>query len=332
MVILTCLIVLAHFSTQAQIINKSDLTPLIGEKFLVLTYTNQPQISIENEGFNQVWDLGNIKRSVEVDKFYQVVDPSSTPFKVPFASFAYKYFTLNDSSAMGYQFFKDTIDGFYCISDILPYRMNEYSNPEFIYKLPLKMNDSINDYSCYITILSSFYDELCGETNLKFDGTGKLILPFGIYNDVYRLSYENYYIRKSLSDTIYTKSWFWYKKGIHFPIAEYIRYKMSGTYYVTINLLKQPFLNDVTNFKTTKKPLVYPNPANGKLLIKNNVNSFLGFEIIIYDLSGKQIKSENIYNDTPEFEMDLSDLKSGCYYYTIGNAKDVGFTGKLILK
>lgn len=58
----------------------------------------------------------------------------------------------------------------------------------------------------------------------------------------------------------------------------------------------------------------------------------MGFEIIIYDLSGKQIKSENIYNDTPEFEMDLSDLKSGCYYYTIGNAKDVGFTGELILK
>jgi hypothetical protein len=331
-IILACLFVFADYSSQAQTISKSDLTPVIGEKFLVHIYNNQPQISLENSGINQIWDLGNITRSAEVDKFYQVVDPASTPFKVPFASFAYKYFILSDSSSKGYKYFKDTINGFYGISDILPYRSNEYSNPEFIYKLPLNINDSRNDNSCYSTVLSSFYDELCGESSLKFDGTGKLILPSGTYNDVYRLVYENYYLRKSLSDTIYTKSWFWYKKGIHFPIAEYVRFTMSGINYVTINVLNQSLLNAVSSFEPAKKLIVYPNPANGKLMIKNNEKNLMGFTISIYDWNSKLIKSEKIYNNTIEFEMDLNGLKSGSYYYSIGNESESGSISKLIIK
>jgi len=330
--ILACLFVLADYSSQAQIISKSDLTPVIGEKFLVHIYNNQPQISLENAGINQVWDLGNITRSAEVNRFYQVVDPASTPFKVPFASFAYKYFIVDDSSSKGYKYFKDTITGFYGITDILPYRTNEFSNPEFIYKLPLNMNDSRIDYSCYSTVLSSFYDELCGESSLKLDGTGKLILPSGTYNDVYRLVYENYYLRKSLSDTIYTKSWFWYKKGIHFPIAEYVRFTMSGTNYITINLLNQSLPNAVSGFETGKKLIVYPNPTNGKLMIKNNEKSLMGFTISIYDWNSKLIKSEKIDNNALEIDLDLHGLKSGCYYYSMHNESEFGTTGKLIIK
>lgn len=331
-IILACLLVLANYSSQAQTISKSDLTPIIGEKFLVHIYNNQPQISLENAGINQVWDLGNITRSAKVNKFFQVVDPASTPYSMPFASFAYKYFIVDDSTSIGYKYFKDTINGFYGISDILPYRSNEYSNPEFIYKLPLNMNDSRKDYSCYSTVLSSFYDELCGESSLKFDGTGKLILPSGTYNDVYRLVYENYYLRKSLADTIYTKAWFWYKKGIHFPIAEYVRFTMDGINYVTINLLKSSLVNGVSSIEMAKPILVYPNPTTGKLTIKNSEISLKGFTISIYDLTGKQLKGQKIDNNTHEIIMDISGVKSGCYYYYIRNETEIGTKGKLIIE
>lgn len=326
------LFVFAGFSSQAQTLSKSDLTPVIGENFLVHIYNNQPPINLDNAGNNQIWDLSKTTRSVEVNKLYQVVDPASTPHNIPAASFAYRYFVVNDSTSIGYKYFKDTANGFYVIADILPYRSNEYSNPEFIYKFPLSRNDSIADYSCYSTVLSTFYDELCGESDLKFDGTGTLMLPSGTYTDVYRLVYNNYYHRQSLSDTIYTKSWFWYKKGVHFPIAEYVRFTMSGIDYVTINLLHPSLFNGVSNIENQTNLVVYPNPTSGKLTIKNLEKSLEGFTIRIYDLNGKQVISEQIEYSTLEINLDLHGLKSGCYYYSIGNESEYSTTGKLIIK
>ncbi len=331
-IILVGLFVFAHFSSQAQTLSKSNLTPVIGENFLVHIYNNQPPINLDNAGNNQIWDLSGITRSVEVNKLYQVVNPASTPYNMPTASFAYRYFVVNDSTSIGYKYFKDTTNGFYVLADILPYRSNEYSNPEFIYKFPLNRNDSLVDYSCYSIVLSTFYDELCGESGLKFDGTGTLMLPSGNYTDVYRLVYNNYYHRKSLSDTIYTKSWYWYKKGVHFPIAEYVRFTMSGIDYVTINLLNPSLFNGVSGIENQTSLVVYPNPINGKLTIKNLDRSLKGLTICIYDLSGKQIKSEQIDTDTLEINLDLHGLKSGCYFYSIGNEREFATTGKLIIK
>lgn len=329
---LVSLFVFAHFSLQAQTLSKSDLTPVMGENFLVHIYYNQPPINLDNDGNNQVWDLSKITRSVEVNKLYQVVDPASTPYNIPTASFAYRYFVVNDSTSIGYRYFKDTANGFYAIADILPYRTIEYSNPEFINKFPINRNDSIVDYSCYSTVLSTFYDELCGESDLKFDATGTLMLPSGTYTDVYRLVYNNYYYRKSLSDTIYTKSWFWYKKGTHFPIAEYVRFTMSGIDYVTINLLHPSIFNGVSNIENQTNLVVYPNPTNGKLTIKNLEKSLKGFTIRIYNSNGKQLISEQIEYSMLELDLDLHGLKSGCYYYSIGNESEYGTTGKLIIK
>lgn len=320
------------FSSQAQTLSKSDLTPVIGENFLVYIYNNQPPINLDNAGNNQIWDLSKITRSVEVNKLYQVVAPASTPYNMPTSSFAYKYFVVNDSTSIGYKYFKDTANGFYTIADILPYRSNEYSNSEFIYKFPLNRNDSLVDYSCYSSVLSTFYDEFCGESGLKFDGTGTLMLPSGTYTDIYRLVYNNYYHRQSLSDTIYTKSWYWYKKGVHFPIAEYVRFTMSGIDYVTINLLHPSLFNGVSNIENQTNLVVYPNPTNGKLTIKNLEKSLKGFTIRIYDLNGKQLISEQIEYDTREINLDLQGLQSGCYYYSIGNESEYGTTGKIIIK
>jgi len=331
-IILAGLLIFADLYSSAQSLSKSDLTPVIGEQFLVHIYNNQPQISIENAGNNQFWNLGSITRSVVVNKLYQVVNPSTTPYSIPFASFAYKYFIVNDSTSIGYKYFKDTANGFYGMADILPYRSNEYSNPEFIYKLPLNMNDSIIDYSCYTSVFSSFYDNFCGESSLKYDGKGTLVLPSGTYSDVYRLAYNNFYLRESQSDTIRTKSWLWYKQGVHFPIAEYIKLTMSGKNYITINLLDPSFINGISTVKTPLPILVYPNPTNGKLTIKNSERSLKGFTISIYDLNGKQIIGEQIDNNTLETIIDLHGLKSGCYFYYIRNETEIGTKGKLIIE
>jgi uncharacterized repeat protein (TIGR02059 family) len=75
---------------------------------------------------------------------------------------------------------------------------------------------------------------------------------------------------------------------------------------------------------------LYPNPNNGQFSVEfaNPLQSETS-EIIISDLSGKQVYNEPISNEEILKHFDLSDIKSGMYVMMIKN-KEISFTKKFI--
>ncbi|MFT5780088.1 MAG: hypothetical protein ACI837_003049 [Crocinitomicaceae bacterium] len=61
---------------------------------------------------------------------------------------------------------------------------------------------------------------------------------------------------------------------------------------------------------------VFPNPANEKITVRNELNELIPIEI--YNSMGSSVKSANAVDQ--DTEIDISELQSGLYYIRVGNA------------
>jgi hypothetical protein len=75
---------------------------------------------------------------------------------------------------------------------------------------------------------------------------------------------------------------------------------------------------------------LYPNPANDFIHVKYNFNNQADF--IIYDITGKLIKRESLKEGQTDYIFSIADLKSGVYFYSVNNGKDIVSMKKLIKK
>jgi hypothetical protein len=97
----------------------------------------------------------------------------------------------------------------------------------------------------------------------------------------------------------------------------------TGTGGVTTGNTCSTYLN-VNDFEFSSKLSVYPNPSSDVFSINSDTNG----KIVVYDLIGKIIKSENI--DLGITKLDLSNYPSGLYLIKVTNDKNETKTMKLI--
>lgn len=76
---------------------------------------------------------------------------------------------------------------------------------------------------------------------------------------------------------------------------------------------------------------MFPNPAITNISIRNKTN-LKGNVITIYDLTGKEVKSLTIMENTMNMTIDISGIKSGLYMVRILNPSGVSSSQKLIIK
>ena len=88
----------------------------------------------------------------------------------------------------------------------------------------------------------------------------------------------------------------------------------------------------ITSVKKPKLEEMYfniiPNPNNGKFLLKYNINE--NAEISIVSLSGKQVYSETLLNNSIKKEIDLQDLQKGIYLIKV-QTKNRIITKKIVI-
>ena len=70
--------------------------------------------------------------------------------------------------------------------------------------------------------------------------------------------------------------------------------------------------------------MLYPNPANAKIILKTNAFQALG-EVLITDMTGKIVKQFQTQKSTTE--IDISTLENGVYFVKAG-----GVSQKLVKK
>jgi hypothetical protein len=75
---------------------------------------------------------------------------------------------------------------------------------------------------------------------------------------------------------------------------------------------------------------LYPNPANDFIRVKYNFDNQA--DLIIYDITGKMVRRESLIEGQTDYTFSIADLKSGVYFYSVNNGKDIVSMKKLIKK
>ncbi|MDH4472910.1 MAG: choice-of-anchor J domain-containing protein [Fluviicola sp.] len=78
---------------------------------------------------------------------------------------------------------------------------------------------------------------------------------------------------------------------------------------------------------TTGNSILYPNPSNGKVMLKPAKGFSSEYRFQLFDLTGKLVQDEAVNSSNP---IDLS-VEPGCYHYVILSG-DLSETGKLIIR
>ena len=76
--------------------------------------------------------------------------------------------------------------------------------------------------------------------------------------------------------------------------------------------------------------LIYPNPATGKIAIKDNRNQFNDKVVSIYTMTGELVKYDQFRNGHP-VEIDVSDLVHGIYVVKVQTDSEIAVQ-KLVIQ
>lgn len=294
----------------SQTLTSTDIRPQWGESFLQHRLLITDSVDPGGAGTAQVWDWSHATFLVAQDTRLVALSVSETPYPLSSGTFAIESYLVSDSAATaGFAYFQDTVNGFYPVEEYVGPLYVNYSDPEFLFRMPLSYADSTMDTICYSSTGFSITYDYCGTGKLKYDGTGTLLLPSGSYSGASRFRRESVLIRESFNDTSFTVDYLWFLPGVHWPVARFIsRLDPNGQTYVNGRFL------DLTTLGTGQLPAeislqIYPNPADAFCRLESEKPLL---SLSIQDISGRQMAS---YAGGGESTMvlPLSDLPGGIY-------------------
>lgn len=208
-------------------------------------------------------------------------------------------------------------------------------------------NDSCNFFGNTNWNINSFgeyaYAVAAGDSiqlNLNYSATGSHF-NLEAYSDAFFPTNPALFSKITSSDTIYS-TFKWNTNSSNSRPSPYI-ITFRGSFGTTSNYQKDVTLmicvydnfstpcfayTGVSEYsKTEQKVLLYPNPASDRFFI-SKLNSESGNILIIYDLTGRLIKSVRLSGSVPEIE--IAELRDGFYLYEIFSNKSSIAKGKFV--
>ncbi len=86
----------------------------------------------------------------------------------------------------------------------------------------------------------------------------------------------------------------------------------------------------IANVETKNNFIVYPNPANDIIRVKYAFDT--NADLTIYDITGKMVIRESLIAGQSDYTFSIADLRSGVYFYSLNNGKEIISMKKLIKK
>lgn len=317
--------ILIFTNSFSQTLNKADLMPQPGERYYRHALESANSINPGPAGTAEIWDLTNATYPAENIYSYQIKNPSSTPHNVNGATYVIVDSSSND---IGYSYYKDTSTGYYLIRDYKGILEIRYSSFDFIFKFPLNYGDSVVDTYCFSSSVFSSTNYYCGNSKLKFDGVGKLLLPGkNPIDNILRLRYESTIVNQETKNSSTVIKYYWYKPGTHYPLAEYGTYTESGGFKsYNASIYDATNISGIKNLNQSSMVKIFPNPADENVFI----SSYKNFDkISITDMAGHSIITENNINGHA-CSLNTMPLANGIYILKIED-KGVYYQQKLIV-
>jgi len=145
----------------------------------------------------------------------------------------------------------------------------------------------------------------------KYDGFGKIILPYGVIDSVYRIHTFQRDSSFVLSFVTTLNELIWFKKSTGIPVLRFTENSGGGFTSFYTSDVSQPTVIE----KELKNHIrVYPNPTDTELRVET-FESKLGEFYQILDFTGKLYNSGRVVSDN--FVIDVSHLPAGLYVIRI---------------
>ena len=290
-----------------------------GDSYTIYTNTSLPASSDPgSSGSNVTWDFSAIQQGNSSSLTYASTSNQDYPnanikFDTQGSS---NYFDVSNDA---YTYYGFSASG----------ATSNFTDGQDQARVPMSFNDS------YLDAFSGTYDafgqvfERTGELNVTYDGYGTLQTPQGTYSNVLRLEI----IRTSTDemngqtlsnnlDTIY----FWFNESTRHPIMTYTINYVDGSeqgrflnYIDDADVVLSTNLNNITVNS-------FPNPARNEIMIssKENINV-----IEIYTINGRKVLNKQV--NSSSFEVDVSSLRKGQYFYLLKNTKGTILSRKKLI-
>jgi hypothetical protein len=297
-------------SSFSQTLGKADLQPKPGESYLRYEVDQPDSMRPGKPGIGQLWDMSNMVESHQNINQFRVITASSAPHSISGATYAIQYYSLNDTAGKNYIYYRDTADAYYELANIQTLTDSRYTNPQSIPRFPWAFGDSMTDDFCFNLTVFTTTNAYCGTVRIRFDGTGSLLLggkqPI---QNIIRLKYETAMLKQNSSDSVYNTVYFWYRPGIHHPLAQYSIYREKSGYSSRRGYIYSQENNSSLEERHLDQVTVYPNPCDGLLTVKTGSEPQ---SIVLMDMLGNEVGE--FINQNGCFRMETTSLGKGIYF------------------
>ena len=322
--VFTLLLLLFSFSNtsaQGPVLNGPDVNPQPGETFRYLVWDSATTnlYPIGGNGGGLTWDYSGATQSdtVDLESYSPSINANASYFpnadvliKLVGNTTAVDFFEANAShwAWAGNSGFGDNVLVFNDVEEFLRFPMSfgtNYTDTFSAHELNTVTGDTVGTRTGTLSVDANTY--------------GTLILPYGTFNDVLRVSYEEDFTdldSSGITTTLNSEFYFYYVEGYHQPIMMRYEFFFLGVLVQYSRMLSaqtvaahEPLLDQTSFF-------MYPNPTSEQVNLRYVMENAGEVSLRVVDLQGKVVHAENHGKQTTgphELSVDLNAVPAGLY-------------------
>ena len=289
-----------NFALAQPSLTAADLNPVVGEQITMTRATTMMPHGAN--GSNVSWDFSAATPLADA-----TVDMTASNAAHPGTNLVYDYagqaqlYYQNDNTQQSIKY--QVVSGVQIT----------FSDQMKMLSFPLNNTTSFADPFAATFTDSGINYSRTGNTFVTYMGYGTMKTPTGTYTNTIKIKFEQIFSDTDASDELnyHTIAYYWYKAGIHYPIASSVTFsddfgsieEYTDYYSSTTVGTENISLVDIQ---------IYPNPANDIL----NINLAEGFEnshTRVLNINGQELLTV----DNSTSKLDVSELLSGIYFLEI---------------
>lgn len=350
--VLSIITVLMILTSSAQItITSIDLLD-VGDSILLANVDSiPPGFGPGSAGPDQHWDFSNLTK--DATAVLSFVDPSTTPYgaEFPLSNIAVEGMVVSGYGIEGWAYGTKTtslfqIDGAGGSYDVFEDIVIPFDPPEVMFDFPVNYLDVIEQTSTIdIRIdspepaVDSLRVKVVTSVDSRVDAWGEVMTPVWI-GDVLRFRDVRTTIDSSWAKVLFfwvfletnTNTGVTYKymaNNVGYPVLQF-NADTSDTDFSGVSYMLDAGVGETELLTLSQVAFdVFPNPAHDIIYCKLN-DSFEG-QLIIYDMTGKQMNQQPVARNQQQIKLDVSDYHPGMYQVVLKGEGQVYSVKKVIV-
>ncbi len=325
-----CMALIGSVSIAQPTLTATGINPVLSES---LTYFNANYVSPGSSGASQTWNLSTM--SGTSGGLITIVTPASTTNGSNFSS---STVAAENVSSGTDSYYKTSATALQNSGIDAGGTLITYSNFEDYLHFPFSFSNSYTD-TWAAQFFSGYQFWRTGATTVTADSYGTLITPNGTYTNVMRTHFVQVYQDSAYPGFPYVitynnDQYFWYKEGVHLPIAAVYNLTSSsgGPYTGGYYRSGAVGINEVQNYISSSS--VFPNPAVDIVTINIELTENKKIDVKLFNSLGQQMEvneTSDGFQGLNTIQLNVATLPVGIYFAQVLIEGNIAVTKRFIV-